>query len=65
MSLNSSHSSRCIRLLLLKKYHRTQYIYRATKLEAYIYEPFFSVEIVTVSGEDNWFEGWDGDWTGN
>ncbi len=38
-------------------------MYRAAKLEAYIYEPFFSVEIVTVSGEENWFEGWDGDWT--
>ena len=61
--LLNSHNSRCIRLLLLRKYDRTQYVYRATKLEAYIYEPFFSVEIVIVSDEDNWFEGWDGDWT--
>jgi hypothetical protein len=28
------------------------------KLEQYIYEPFFTVEIEVVSGEENWFEGW-------
>jgi hypothetical protein len=30
--------------------------------EAYIYEPFFTVEIVTESGEgfENWWEGWYG-----
>ena len=64
MSRNSNLNSRAIRLLLLRKYSHTQYMYRATKLEAYIYEPFFSVEIVTVSGEENWFEGFDGEWTG-
>jgi hypothetical protein len=30
--------------------------------EAYIYEPFFTVEMVTESGEgfENWWEGWYG-----
>lgn len=39
-------------------------MYRATKLEAYIYESVFSVEIVIMSGEENWFEGFDGEWMG-
>jgi hypothetical protein len=39
-------------------------MYRTTKLEAYFYEPFFSVEIVAVSGEENWLERFDGEWMG-
>jgi hypothetical protein len=50
-----SRNSRAIQLLLLRKYSHTHYMYRATKLEAYIYESFFSVEFVIMSGEENWF----------
>jgi hypothetical protein len=39
-------------------------MYLTTKLEAYIYEPFFCVEIVTMSGEENFFEGFDREWMG-
>jgi hypothetical protein len=51
MSRSTTRYSRSIQSLLHRRLNRTQYVYRATKLEAYIYEPFFTVESVTESGE--------------
>jgi hypothetical protein len=39
-------------LLLHKRFNHTQYVYRATKLEAFIYHLFFTMKIVTGGEEE-------------